>query len=54
MIARRQFVGVIKGVEKSFARGDTITEAEADEMNLSEKPDIAGKENARGTKTPKT
>jgi len=54
MIALRAFIGVVGGVEKSFARGDAITESEADEMNLSSKPDIAKKEGTRDTKTSKT
>jgi hypothetical protein len=53
MIALRSFIGVVGGVEKSFARGDAITKSEADEMNLSAKPHLVKKEDTRGPKTSK-
>ena len=48
MIALRAFIGVVGGVEKSFARGDAITEAEVKEMGLSGKPELAKPEQKKG------
>jgi hypothetical protein len=53
MIALRSFIGVVGGVEKSFARGDAITESEATEMGLAGKPNLTEKEPKRGPETPK-
>ncbi len=44
MIAVKRFVGIIGGEEKVFNAGDKITKAEAKELRLTEKPDIAKKE----------
>jgi hypothetical protein len=43
MIARRKFTGIVKGVPKTFRPGDKITEAEAKELGLAEKPELAAK-----------
>lgn len=40
-IALRDFVGVVDGAERPFAAGGQITDAEADELGLSDKPDLA-------------
>ena len=53
MIALRAFIGVVGGVEKSFAPGDPITKAEATEMGLAGKPNLTEKEPKRGPETPK-
>lgn len=36
-----EFVGVIAGAEKPFAAGDEITDADAAELGLAAKPDLA-------------
>lgn len=40
-IALRDFLGVVAGAERPFAAGEKITDAEAEEMGLSGKPDLA-------------
>lgn len=39
--ATRAFTGMIAGAEKAFAPGDKITEADAKELGLTGKPDLA-------------
>lgn len=46
MIAKTKFVGIVGGKEKTFAAGDTITAAEAKELGLSKKPQLAAKPKA--------
>lgn len=46
MIARKDFTGIIGGKAKSFAAGDRISTADAAELGLEKKPDLAKKEKA--------
>lgn len=54
MIAARTFTGVVKGVEKVFAKGDPITKTEAKEMNLVDKPHLTMEETDDGVETAQT
>ena len=45
MIALADFVGIIDGAEKAFRAGDVITEAEASELGLETKPNLASSSN---------
>jgi len=40
-VAEKAFTGVIGGQERAFAKGEKITEIEATEMALADKPGIA-------------
>ncbi len=40
-VAKRAFTGVVAGAEKAFAAGATIPEADAKELGLKHKPDLA-------------
>ena len=51
-IAIRFFVGVIDGAEHSFAPGDSITDAQAKELGLGQKSDIAKRVKDAQTKKP--
>jgi|18_taG_2_1085343.scaffolds.fasta_scaffold38468_2 hypothetical protein len=51
MIAARTFAGVVKGKEKTFTKGDPITNAEAKEMNLADKPHLTMEEKDDGVET---
>lgn len=42
MIARQSFVAVVGGKEVAFRIGDKITPAVAKELNLADKPELAG------------
>lgn len=44
MIAAKKFEGVIGGKLVTFAKGDTITKDQAEEMGLQDKPGLAKKE----------
>jgi len=46
-VAVRRFIGVVGGVERIFAPGDKITDAEASSMGLEAKPGLAIKEAKR-------
>lgn len=55
-VASRAFVGVVAWAEKSFAAGDQITDAEAKELGIKGKPDLAQlkkTKDANGTQTQK-
>lgn len=40
MIAAQDFIGVIGGVEKPFAKGQPISAADAKELGLAGKPEL--------------
>ena len=41
MYAIVQFTGIIAGIERQFAPGDTISAGDAKEMGLADKPELA-------------
>ena len=43
MIVLRKFKGIVAGAEKTFKPGEKVTAAEARELGLAEKPELAGK-----------
>tara|TARA_R110002020_G_scaffold41283_1_gene121831 strand:- start:7344 stop:7487 length:144 start_codon:yes stop_codon:yes gene_type:complete len=41
VIAKQNFIGIINGKEKDFKEGQKISQKDAKELNLAEKPELA-------------